>query len=182
MIDRIGDLDPFAGVAPGCITVVVETTRGRRSKLGYDPAVGAMRLRHVLPEGMAFPFDFGFVPGTQAGDGDPLDALLLIDEGLPTGTLLEARVIGVLEARQRRGDEPPADNHRLIAVAAVARAAAAVHGLDDLRPGLIDEIEAFLVQYNRMRGIRFEPLGRHGPERALQLVRDALTERAATGS
>ena len=182
MVERLAHLDPLAGVAQGCITVVIETSRGSRSKLAYDESLGALRLRHVLPEGLAFPFDFGFVPGTRAGDGDPLDVLLLVDEGLPAGTVLEARVIGVLEARQRRGEDPPVDNNRILAVPAVAGAAAAIRTLDDLRPGLVDEWEAFLVQYNRPRGIRFEPLGRHGPDRALSLVRDARIGRAATPS
>lgn len=164
-------LDPFQGVERGCITMVVETTKGSRNKLAFDPSVSAMRLRHVLPEGLAFPFDFGFVPGTAAGDGDPLDVLLFCDEGLPSGSLLAARVIGLIEAQQRKGNEAPVENHRILAVPEVARSAAAIRGIGDLRPGLLDEVEAFLTGYNRLRGIHFEPRGRRDAETALALIR-----------
>jgi hypothetical protein len=53
--------------------IVVETPRGRRNKYKFDPSTGRMKLSKVMPEGMVFPYDFGFFPGTTAEDGDPLD-------------------------------------------------------------------------------------------------------------
>jgi hypothetical protein len=53
--------------------IVVETPRGRRNRYKFDPSTGRMKLSKVMPEGMVFPYDFGFFPGTTAEDGDPLD-------------------------------------------------------------------------------------------------------------
>jgi inorganic pyrophosphatase len=60
--------------------VVVETPKGSRNKYAFDPDNRVFELKKVLPAGMAFPYDFGFLPYTKCGDGDPLDVLVLIDE------------------------------------------------------------------------------------------------------
>jgi inorganic pyrophosphatase len=61
------------------INAVIETPAGSRIEYKWDPEVGAYRAAHVLPLGMAFPFDLGFVPVTKADDGDPLDVLVIAD-------------------------------------------------------------------------------------------------------
>jgi inorganic pyrophosphatase len=60
------------------------------------------KLSKVMPEGMHFPYDFGFVPSTKAEDGDPLDVLVLSDEPLYVGCVVECRLIGVIEAEQEQ--------------------------------------------------------------------------------
>ncbi len=150
----------------GEVTVVVETPRGSRNKLAYDPALGAFRLRFVLPEGMAFPYDFGFIPSTRAEDGDPLDVLVLLDDPAPVGCVLGARLIGIISARQREAKQDWSRNDRLLAVATHARAHHHIHALDDLRPGQTDEIAAFFAQYSRLNGREFEVLGQAGLEAA----------------
>ena len=59
------------------ISVIIETPKGSRNKFKYEPAKGIYKLAKVMPEGMMFPYDFGFVPDTKAEDGDPLDVLVL---------------------------------------------------------------------------------------------------------
>jgi len=54
------------------IQVVIETPKGSRNKYAFDPELGIFELKRVLPAGMSFPYDFGFVPSTKADDGDPL--------------------------------------------------------------------------------------------------------------
>ena len=56
----------------------------------------------MLPQGSWFPYDFGFVPSTLADDGDPLDVLVFMDTSAPVGCVLTVRLIGVIEAKQRR--------------------------------------------------------------------------------
>src|ERR1700687_1477265 len=58
---------------------IIETPKGRRNKFDYDPEFRMFKLGGLLPEGMAFPFDFGFIPSTLADDGDPLDVMVLMD-------------------------------------------------------------------------------------------------------
>ena len=71
------------------VQVVIETPRGSRNKLKFDVASQHFKLSKVLPEGMVFPYDFGFVPSTKAEDGDPLDVLVLTDEPLFPGLSLD---------------------------------------------------------------------------------------------
>src|SRR4051812_5075636 len=87
----------------GNVNVVVETPRGSVHKLSYDDERDVFVLKKSLPLGMSFPFDFGFVPGTKAGDGDPLDVLLLLDGATPPGVLVASRLVGAIEAEQKGG-------------------------------------------------------------------------------
>src|SRR5712672_4842173 len=82
------------------IKVVIETPKGSRNKYAFDQDEKAFTLKKVLPAGMAFPYDFGFVPSTLAEDGDPLDVLVLMDEPAFPGCVLSCRPIGVIEGEQ----------------------------------------------------------------------------------
>src|SRR5580658_1463699 len=79
---------------------IIETPKGCRNKFDYDPDFRMFKLGGLLPEGMAFPFDFGFIPSTLGDDGDPLDVMVLMDEPAHVGCLLDVRIIGVIEAVQ----------------------------------------------------------------------------------
>jgi inorganic pyrophosphatase len=96
----LSEVSPFGD--DGDIRVVIETPRGSRSKYRYDPECDCMQLSTVLPEGMVFPYDFGFVPATLGGDGDPLDILVLMEASVIPGCVVRARLIGAIEAEQRR--------------------------------------------------------------------------------
>jgi inorganic pyrophosphatase len=142
--------------------VIVETPQGSRNKLKFDGELGLFRLSHVLPAGMAFPFDFGFLPGTRGEDGDPLDVLVLMDAPAYPGCLVETRLIGVLEVEQREEDRKVVRNDRLIGVAKESTLHAATRDLSDVGPALLGEIEAFFGQYNRLDGKEFRVLHRRG--------------------
>ena len=88
--------------------VIVETPRNRRSKFAYDPETNLFEMKSLLPAGMMFPFDFGFIPQTLGEDGDPLDILVMMDESAHVGCLLTVRIIGVIEAEQTRMRRPNA--------------------------------------------------------------------------
>ncbi len=152
------------------LNVIIETPKGSRNKLDYDPDLGVFELAGVLPEGSVFPYDFGFVPSTLAEDGDPLDVLVLLDQPVSTGCLVAVRLIGVLEAEQAERDGKTTRNDRLLAVATQAHTHSDVKTLEDLRPKMVDEIEHFFRSYNETKGKVFKPTSRGGPERALKLV------------
>jgi inorganic pyrophosphatase len=165
------------------IEVIVETPQGSRNKLKFDPQSGRFRLSHVLPAGMAFPFDFGFVPETRAEDGDPLDVLVLTDAPLPVGCALDVRLVGVLEVEQREEDGAVVRNDRLIGVAAESTTHRKTQDLRDISPTLLDEIEAFFHQYNQLEGKGFRVLHRRGASVAGRLAAAARESTAsATGS
>src|SRR5271168_3969185 len=100
----------------GLCRAIIETPKGRRSKFDYDPQTRLFRLKTVLPEGMSFPLDFGFIPSTLADDGDPTDVMVLMDEPACVGALLDVRLIGVLEAEETEKGRTEG-NDRLLAVA-----------------------------------------------------------------
>src|SRR5678810_783925 len=96
--------------------VIIETPKGFRSKFKYDPNSNLFMLGGLLPEGMMFPFDFGFVPSTLGEDGDPLDIMLLMDAPAHVGCLIEVRIIGIITAEQTEDGKTEA-NDRLLGVA-----------------------------------------------------------------
>lgn len=93
-------LRPHDGDDDDIIRVVIETPKGSRNKYAFDPEEKVFELKKVLPAGMDFPFDFGFVPSTKAADGDPVDVLVLMDEPAFTGCVLKCRIIGIIEGEQ----------------------------------------------------------------------------------
>src|SRR3954471_22647112 len=81
---------------------IIETPKCCRNKFDYDPDSGLFMLGGLLPEGMMFPFDFGFIPSTLGEDGDPLDILVLLDAPAHVGCLIEVRIIGIIQAEQMK--------------------------------------------------------------------------------
>lgn len=156
----------------GNLNVVIDTPKGCRNKFAFDKERKSYVLKTVLPEGHVFPFDFGSIAGTKAEDGDPLDALILMDEPAFPGCLVEARAIGVIEANQTENRKRER-NDRIIAVAAESHTHRGIKSLSDLDSTMLNEIEEFFVSYNRTRGRKFKPLGRRGPKRAMKLVKKA---------
>jgi inorganic pyrophosphatase len=155
------------------VRVVIETPKGCRNKYKYDPDLASYKLSKVLPEGMVFPFDFGFVPRTVADDGDPIDVLLLMDEPAFPGCVVEARLIGVIEGEQSE-DGNTERNDRLIAVAEKNHGFADLQNVSELPPTLLNDIRQFFVNYNQLRGREFKPLGTRGPKQAMRLLEEAM--------
>jgi inorganic pyrophosphatase len=156
----------------GDLTVIVETPKGSRSKYAYDPECGAYELKFVLPESMAFPVDFGFVPSTLGQDGDPLDVVLLLDHSLAVGTKVRCRLIGAIKAKERAQGENWERNDRLLAVAIHAHAYEQWHSLDDVPDTFLREIEAFFESYNKLHQKDFrveDRLDREQAERQLKI-------------
>jgi inorganic pyrophosphatase len=95
---------------------IIETPKGHRAKFDYDGKSRLFRLKTILPDGMSFPLDFGFVPSTLCDDGDPLDVMLLVEEPTCVGALIDVSLIGVIEAQEVE-DGRKERNGRLLAVA-----------------------------------------------------------------
>jgi inorganic pyrophosphatase len=154
--------------------VIIETPKGSRNKFNFDEEHRLFKLGGVLPAGAVFPFDFGFIPSTLGGDGDPLDVLLLMDEPAFPGCLVPSRLVAVIEAEQTERDGETTRNDRLIAVAADSHTHRKVRSLADLSPVLLDEIEHFFISYNQSKGKVFKPLGRFGPVKAARLIEEGM--------
>lgn len=163
---------------PAHLEVVIETPKGSRNKLKYDQSSERFKLSKVLPEGMMFPYDFGYVPSTKAEDGDPLDVLVLTDEPLFPGCLVDCKLIGVIEVEQEQEGEKYR-NDRLIAVATASLLYSNINHLDELNAVVREQVEQFFVNYQRVRGVKLTILGHHGPDRAIQTLRRAAAHKHA---
>jgi inorganic pyrophosphatase len=154
------------------VTVIVETPKGSRNKYAFDSEERIFALKKVLPAGMAFPYDFGFVPSTTGGDGDPLDVLVLMDEPAFPGCKLTCRIVGVIEGEQ--GDKKDAErNDRVVAVEEGNHSYAHVKRIDDLGKQFEKELEEFFVNYHRLSGKKYRILALKGPAAARRCVKQA---------
>jgi inorganic pyrophosphatase len=162
----------------GELRAVIETPKGSRNKYRYDASCDCFELATTLPEGMAFPFDFGFIPSTLGDDGDPLDVLVLMDSPVIAGCTLRCRVIGVIEAREKERGKRWEQNDRLIAVASHARTHDGVETLKQLRPHTLEDIKGFFVDYNRLHDKQFDIQGEHGPSRAAKIIKKGAAAHA----
>jgi len=172
MTTSLLDLDPDEKKG-GVLTAVIETPKGTRNKLKYDPKLGAFRLSKVLPVGFAFPNDFGFFPSTKAEDGDPLDVMVLAEDPLVPGCVVTVRLVGVLEAEQTEDGET-IRNDRVIAVIVTPYNAPAIASLDEISEQRLEELEHFFIAFNEAEGRELQFVGRGGPSRAHELVRKAM--------
>lgn len=167
-------MNPYSKLQPfdpesGELNVVIDTPKGSRNKFAWDEKLELFALTGVLPAGAAFPYDFGFIPNTRGGDGDPLDVLVVMDEPAFVGCLVSCRLIGVVEAKQTEKGKTER-NDRLIAVSVDSRTQEKLKAITDLDAVLLDEIEHFFISYNEVKGKKFKPLRRLGPGAAKKLV------------
>jgi inorganic pyrophosphatase len=144
------------------IVVIIETPKGSRNKYAYEPDERIFTLKKVLPAGMAFPYDFGFVPSTLGGDGDPLDVLVLMDEPAFPGCKLTARVIGIIEGEQGRRKKA-VRNDRVVAIESANHSYARVQHIEDLGRQFEQELEQFFVNYHRLSGEAYRIVSVKGP-------------------
>jgi inorganic pyrophosphatase len=165
--------------APPAVQVIVETPKNSRNKYKLDEQTHRFTLSKLLPEGMVFPYDFGFFPDTKSQDGDPLDVLILCEEPTFPGCQIACRLIGVLKATQKEKGHT-VRNDRLIAVAQASVLHASLTDLAQLEPGVLKQIEDFFVNYQKVRDIEFAVLGHEGPAAAQAILAQTSTVQAST--
>jgi inorganic pyrophosphatase len=142
------------GSFPDVIEVVVEIPRGSRNKYEFDSRAGVFRLDRVLSSAVFYNFDYGFTVATLSGDGDPTDALLLVDEPTFPGCHVYARPIGGLAMRDEKGDD-----FKVLCVAIGDPHQAHVERLEQVRPHRLVEIENFFETYKLLEDKTVEVLG-----------------------
>jgi len=155
---------------------IVEAPAGSRVKVYYDPESHRFRIGKFLPLGMIFPLDFAFIPSTLAGDGDPFDLLILPEVTLPVGSIVNVRILGILEAQQNKPGKRPRRNDRVIARLVESRLFAKVRHIDELGQTFVDELSSFFSTYKRLRGQTYEVLAVGGPDRAADLILEGADE------
>jgi inorganic pyrophosphatase len=155
---------------------IIETPKGSRNKFDYDPRTNLFALGGLLPEGMMFPFDFGFIPSTLGEDGDPLDILVLMDAPAHVGCLVDVRIIGVIAAEQIE-DGSRESNDRLLGVAVHSYQHEDLKSVDDVSKTLLSQLEEFFISYNKQRGKKFKVKSTDGPKKAIAFLEKGIRAR-----
>jgi inorganic pyrophosphatase len=151
------------------ITIIIETPKGSKEKFNYDPEKKWFILKKILPMGMLFPFDFGFIPNTKAEDGDPLDVVVMSEINSFTGCVMDCRIVGCITAEQTEQGKT-FRNDRLIAIPQASQMFATVNELDDLPQKTLDDLVIFFITYNDLQGKKFRLLQKLNAAEALKLV------------
>jgi inorganic pyrophosphatase len=158
----------------GVIRVVIESPAGATTKIKHDPEIDEFVMSRPLPLGLAYPHDWGFVPGTRAPDDDPLDALVLSEGTTYPGLVIAARPIGVLRLEQKAKRGGRERNDRVLAVAKTSRRAE-IQTFADLPVRMREELEQFFVNAVFFENKDPALLGWGGPDEAWALVQASLT-------
>lgn len=155
------------------VYVVVETPRGSRAKLDYDPKLKSFTLSKSLLAGLTYPYDWGFLPRTKAQDGDPLDVMVMHDAATFPGLVLTCKIIGVLQVEQHSNGKKSERNDRIFAVPRGSHAEKDFSDVRELSSAMREELEKFFVATDELEDKKLKILGWKGPKAAFKAVKQA---------
>jgi inorganic pyrophosphatase len=155
------------------VDVVIETPKGSKYKYKFEPETNRFKVMKLLPAGLAFPYDFGFIPDTKGEDGDPLDVMIFFEDSFPQASVVECIIIGAIKAKQSSQEET-VRNDRIIAVPAMTAEKEKESELEDISKIKIKEIENFFIYYNKMENKEFKPLGILDAKETWKLIKEGF--------
>ncbi len=159
--------------APKVVNVIIEIQQGSRNKIEVDKATNRLFLDRVNGTYLGYPTDYGYIPDTLCDDGDPLDALVVIDESLPHGVVVPARAVGVLYFE----DDGEMDE-KLICVPADDISKDHIKTVDDLGDAFKKNIEHFYTHYKDWKkdwkGVGGVLKGWGGPDDAIKVIETSI--------
>jgi len=133
---------PIGADAPNVVLAVIEIPKGSRNKIEYDGELESFKLNRVLYSSVQYPTAYGFIPSTSGGDGDPLDVLVMTDQPLTTGLVLDVIPIGALEVEDQAGTDL-----KIVSVAAFDPNINEIKNYTELPRHQLEEIEEFFRTY-----------------------------------
>ncbi len=153
----------------GPIEVTVEIPSGSRNKYEYDHERRRFVLDRVLYSSVHYPCDYGFIEGSLADDGDPLDVLVVIAEPTFPGCVVRVRPIGVLDMADEKGHD-----YKILAVAHDDPRWEGASVLDDVSPHRLREIENFFETYKALEKRATDVRGWLGVDDAWRIIDRAM--------
>ena len=166
----LSEIDPGPG-CPQVVRMIVEIPKNSHSKYEYDADLKVFRLDRTLYSPLHYPGEYGFIPGTLAADGDPLDILALTEDAGYPGTLMMVRPVGVLVMT----DQGQADE-KILAVPDRDPRFAQVHSIEDVFPHSLRELEYFFTIYKELEGKQTQVGAWLGYEPARQRIASARAQ------
>ncbi len=163
---------PVGKNPPEDVFVVVEIPKDSPIKYELDKASGAIFVDRVLYTAMYYPFNYGFVPNTLAEDGDPVDVLVISDWPAAVGSVVRARVIGMLEMEDESGKDT-----KVIAVPheKIDPSYANIGDISDLPDALKNKIKHFFEHYKELEPGKWVKVKEFkGKEEALKEIKEAI--------
>jgi inorganic pyrophosphatase len=156
------------------VDVVIETPKGSAQKYEYVPDTPFFKLKKILPSGMVFPYDFGFIPKTKGEDGDPLDVIVISEFNSFPGVIIKCRIIGGIKAEQSEdtGSKKMIRNDRFLAIPKCSNIFEHIQKMEDLPKQITDDLEEFFVDYNKLEGKKFKALEKLTPKEVMKLISD----------
>jgi inorganic pyrophosphatase len=153
-----------------CLRAVVETPRGSRYKYAYEPETRALSVRFMLPRGLSWPYDYGFIPQTLCDDGDPADVVVILEEPTIPLATVRVRLVGGFEI-YKDGER----NDRLLACPVPADGIALrtddITTIFEFADEELDQLQRFLTEYGEEQGHDVVCRSRYGPDDARDLVK-----------
>lgn len=158
------------------VDVVIETPKGSAQKYDYVPDTPFFKMSKILPSGMVFPYDFGFIPKTKGEDGDPLDVIVISEFNSFPGIIIKCRIIGGIRAEQseEKGSKKMIRNDRFLAIPKFSNIFQDVEKMADLPKQITDDLEDFFIDYNRLEGKKFKAIDKMSPKEAEKCITDQL--------
>ena len=155
------------------LNTIIETPRGSRNKYNFEEASSLFILKKILPPGLCFPLDFGFIPHTKAEDEDPMDVLVFMEEpGFP-GCVVEARVIGIITAEQEK-DKKIVRNDRVLGVSIKSKQYELLKNISDVSKEFLHDIGRFFETYHQIEGMPWKVLEILDQEQAIKLIKKTM--------
>lgn len=166
--------NPWHGVSPltpdvDVFRCIIEITKGSRAKYELDKDSGLLKLDRVLYASTFYPANYGFIPQSYCGDGDPLDILVLTDIEILPLTLVRARPIGVMQML-----DEGADDDKIIAVAADDPFYGHIHEMEQLGDHFLTALRSFFEDYKKLENkeVKIAEFGNRGE--ALKIVNESF--------
>lgn len=160
---------------PDELNVVIEIPRGSRNKYELDKDTGLFRLDRLLYSAVHYPGDYGFIPRTLSGDGDPLDVLLMTTVPTFPGCFVVVRPLGVFLMRDDKGED-----EKILAVPEEDPLYDEYRSLQDVAPHYLREVEHFFAIYKDLEGVKTAVLGWQPLEKAREIVQESCARYAET--
>lgn len=150
--------------------VIVEIPKNSKVKYEIDPESGKLMVDRILHTPCVYPFNYGYIPDTLGGDGDPLDAVVLTDEALYPTSIVKCRVIGVILTEDEKGVDD-----KLLLVPIKDPDNAHVHDISGVSPHSIEKLRFFFENYKSLEQGKWSKVKDiKGSEEAMRIIEEGL--------